>query len=76
MMETKAADAMADVDVQAKRDAAVRWCAHASDYAKTQGGKPWRYVLMPHDVVSDNMTLAGLVQHFAVDAEPASRAKP
>jgi type III restriction enzyme len=67
MLETKAADAMGDAEVLAKRDAAVRWCVHATDYAKAQGGKVWRYVLIPHNIVSDNMTLAGLVQQFTVE---------
>jgi type III restriction enzyme len=24
------------------------------------GGKPWKYVLIPHDVIKENMTLKGL----------------
>ena len=34
----------------AKRDAAVKWCKQASDHAATYGGKPWEYLLIPHDV--------------------------
>ena len=52
-------------DVLAKRDAAVKWCQHASAHALTCGGKPWKYVLIPHDVVAENMTLAGLTRQFA-----------
>jgi type III restriction enzyme len=64
MIETKAANEMNDDEVKAKRDAAMEWCALASEYAKTSGGKLWRYILIPHDVLSENMTLAGLASHF------------
>jgi hypothetical protein len=29
--------------------AAVRWCQQTSDYMQQHGGKPWCYVLIPHD---------------------------
>ncbi len=61
------AGAVQDADVQAKQDAAVKWCGHATDYSLQHGGKPWRYVLIPHDMVSDNMTLEWLVQQFVRD---------
>ena len=28
-------------------------------------GKPWEYALIPHDIIADNMTVAGLVAHAA-----------
>ena len=71
MLETKEAGAVQDAEVRAKLDAAVRWCGHATDYSRRHGGKPWRYALIPHDVVSDNMTLAGLVQRFTVEGTGA-----
>ena len=55
---------MVDMDsdeVKAKADAAVKWCAHASAYSEQNGGKPWRYLLIPHDAVAVNRTLAALV---------------
>lgn len=30
------------------------------------GGKPWRYLLMPHDAVQVNATLSGLASRFAL----------
>jgi type III restriction enzyme len=66
MLEPKAANLMTDPEVLAKRDAAVNWCKQASDYASSYGGKPWRYVLIPHNLIASNMTLAGLVQQFMV----------
>ena len=55
---------MDDADVLAKKEVAVKWCQQASDHAATYGGKPWKYVLIPHDAIADNMTLAGLVGQF------------
>ena len=66
MMEPKARNEMTDDDVLAKRDAAVRWCNQASEYATTFNGKTWVYMLIPHDVIADNMTIAGLASQFAV----------
>lgn len=65
MLEPKAKNEMDDPMVLAKRDVAVRWCQQATDHAKSYGGKPWRYVLIPHDAIADNMTLEGLAQTYA-----------
>ena len=46
--------------------AAVEWCGYASDHERRHGGKPWRYVLIPHDAVEANRTLAGLTAQFTV----------
>ena len=55
---------MDDDIVLAKQEAAVAWCRHATDYGKGHGGKPWRYVLIPHDAIAANMTLAGLTERY------------
>jgi len=60
MVETKARSEMAAADVVAKQEAAEEWCQHASSHAATYGGKPWRYVLVPHDVIAENMSLSRL----------------
>lgn len=66
MLEPKARNQMDAPDVRAKQEVAVKWCAHASDYTRQIGGKPWRYALIPHDAIAENMTLAGLAkQHGA-----------
>ncbi|MGH8113247.1 MAG: type III restriction endonuclease subunit R, partial [Rhodanobacteraceae bacterium] len=64
MLEPKARNQLQASDVLAKQEVAVAWCAQASDYARQIGGKPWRYTLIPHDVIAENSTLAGLVQRF------------
>ena len=65
MLEPKAKNEMEDADVLAKRDSAVRWCAHALQHSAATGGKPWQYLLIPHDEIAENMTLAGLASRFA-----------
>ena len=67
MLEPKAVNALQSAETLAKRDAAVKWCLQASDYAANCGGKPWQYVLIPHDATAENMTLAGLAKHYGVN---------
>lgn len=64
MLEPKAKNQMEAPDVQAKKEAALRWCENASNHAKTYGGKPWVYLLLPHDVIAENMTLDGFKRYF------------
>jgi type III restriction enzyme len=64
MLEPKAKNEMEDAEVLAKRDSAVKWCAHASQHAAGSGGKPWKYLLIPHDAITENMTLSGLASRF------------
>jgi type III restriction enzyme len=64
MLEPKMRKELNDPIVLAKRDVAVGWCANASRHATSFGGKPWRYVLIPHDVIAENMTLRGFAEQF------------
>ncbi|MGA8146740.1 MAG: hypothetical protein WB870_04090 [Gallionellaceae bacterium] len=64
MFEPKASNQMTDPVVLAKKEAAIKWCKNTSDYAATNGGKPWRYVLIPHNAIAVNMTLDGLAGQF------------
>ena len=67
MLEAKARNDMDDAEVQAKKDAAVQWCSHATSHALSHSGKPWIYLLIPHDVITENMTLAGFANQCRVD---------
>lgn len=60
IIETKAVKDMEASDVKAKADAAATWCKNASEYSQAQGGKPWKYLLVPHDAVAFNATLPAL----------------
>jgi type III restriction enzyme len=66
MLEPKRKSDLDDAEVQLKKEVAVKWCANASDYNRSTGGKPWTYALIPHDAIQENMTLAGLVRQFGV----------
>jgi type III restriction enzyme len=64
MMESKARNDMESAEVQAKKEAAVKWCVHATKHATDNGGKSWKYVLIPHDAIMENISIAGLVSQF------------
>jgi type III restriction enzyme len=64
MLEPKMKKEMDDPVVLAKKEAAVNWCALASEHAKAHDAKPWKYVLMPHDAIAENMTLKGLADSY------------
>jgi type III restriction enzyme len=66
MLEPKAKNQLTSSEVLAKKDAAVLWCSRATTHALSNGGKPWKYLLIPHDVIAENMTLTGLVSQFIV----------
>jgi type III restriction enzyme len=71
MIETKKAQDVtasqeSETDVKAKAVQAAIWCRNASDYAKNVGGKPWRYLLIPHDAVAANVTLENLIKRFGI----------
>jgi len=69
LCEPKRANEMTDEVVLAKADAAAVWCKHATAHANENGGKPWRYLLIPHDQIQDQMTLAGLAARHEVRAK-------
>lgn len=66
MVETKARKDLEAEGVQKKAIAASTWCKNASDYSAQHDGKPWHYLLIPHDEVRSNMTLKHFIQQYAV----------
>lgn len=64
MLEPKAGNQIADPVVLAKKQAALKWCADASTHVRSYGGKPWRYILIPHDAIATNITLDTLIARF------------
>ena len=58
LAETKKRDDLKSEEVVAKAAAAVRWCRYASDHARSVGGKPWNYILVPHDEIAESKRLA------------------
>lgn len=69
VVEIKAKNEMSDPVVQAKAKAARKWVHHANDHARDTGGKPWTYVLVPHDAVQPSATLASLASTYAQSVE-------
>jgi type III restriction enzyme len=57
LCEPKRSDEMKDETVLAKARAAKLWCDRATEHA---GGKPWKYLLIPHDAIDETKTMAGL----------------
>lgn len=70
LCEPKRADHLEDLIVLAKARAAARWCRHASAHELAHKGKPWRYLLIPHDEIADNKTLQGLADRFTFSDQP------
>lgn len=62
MAETKARSDMNSPEVVAKAQAAAQWCHHAGEHAMSVGAKPWRYVLVPHDEVTEDKRLRDYLQ--------------
>jgi type III restriction enzyme len=65
MIETKKQSDLEDKESLAKRAAAVQWCNHASAFSQQNKGKPWRYVLIPHGDIAENISLEKLARDFA-----------
>ena len=61
MIETKAANEITSAEVQEKTKAAVKYCNYATDYTKENEGKPWKYILIPHDKVAKNNSFKGVI---------------
>ncbi|MGZ0019848.1 DEAD/DEAH box helicase [Nitrosomonas sp. wSCUT-2] len=62
MAETKARNDIDTQEVEAKAAAAMRWCKYASDYAATVGNKPWKYLLVPHDEITESKRLSDFLR--------------
>lgn len=65
LCEPKRADLMTDETVLAKAAAAMEWCKNATAYELANFGKRWRYALIPHSAIGDNMTLGGVLASYA-----------
>lgn len=61
LVETKARKEMSADDVKAKKAAALEYCKNASEFTATNGGKPWKYALLAHDIVDRTSSFEYLV---------------
>jgi type III restriction enzyme len=62
--EPKAERDVESEEVKEKAAAAIRWCEAATEHELQHGGKPWRYVLIPHTEIKPSATLAGILSRF------------
>lgn len=60
IVEIKARNELDDELVQAKARAACEWVNYANEHSKENGGKPWAYLMVPGDTVTEGATLEGL----------------
>ena len=65
MVEPKMAKDVDAKDVRDKAKAAVEYCKYASAHTAEHGGKPWRYVLVPHTAVTLNRSVKSLMDEFS-----------
>jgi type III restriction enzyme len=63
MIETKAENQLPSPEVQSKKKAAESWCGYASEHNARNNGKPWKYLLISHESVKENMTLGHYAQN-------------
>ncbi len=62
MVETKARNELSDPAVLAKKKAAEEWCGHATAFNTSLGKKPWKYLLIAHDKVQEQMSLDSFIE--------------
>ena len=60
IIEVKASDKMADIEVQEKARAAQKWVNVANGFVNEADGKTWHYVLLDEKNVSQSLTLQSL----------------
>jgi type III restriction enzyme len=63
MVETKASKDVNSNEVNEKRAAAELYCERAAEFTMANGGKPWRYIMIRHDIVTRTNSFSFLIQH-------------
>ncbi|MEO5670695.1 MAG: DEAD/DEAH box helicase family protein, partial [Ramlibacter sp.] len=62
LCETKARNELGAEEVKAKAQAGRLWCQHAAEHAVQIGAKPWKYLLIPHEQVTEDKRLVDFLQ--------------
>ncbi len=62
LIEIKAEKDIDDTEVQEKAESGKKYCEVVSHFSLINGSKKWTYVLIPHNAVSLNMSLSGLIR--------------
>jgi len=74
MVETKSTQHRDDngewnKEILAKAVAGAKWCENASQHLLANGGKEWKYLLIPHDEVKEHNVIESFVQRFIYTTE-------
>ena len=64
MVEPKSSANINDADVLAKKEAAIKYCKYATEFTSKNGGKPWIYLLVPHNEISRTINFDLLITKF------------
>ncbi|CCQ98167.1 conserved hypothetical protein [[Clostridium] ultunense Esp] len=66
MAEIKMRVEMNSTEVQLKAQAGKKYCDAATEFNHKNGGKSWKYLLIPHDVVKEGTSFDWLAKQFEV----------
>jgi len=66
LVETKMKSEIETEEVQLKAKAGKKYCEAATEFNARYGGKPWKYLLIPHDVVKEGVFFDWLAKQFEV----------
>jgi len=64
LIETKKEKDIDSADVQGKAQAALEYCKYASEFTAQHGGKPWKYILIPHNVILTNISFDTMIKRY------------
>jgi len=64
MAEIKMRSEIKTEEVQLKAKAGKKYCEAATKFNARYGGKPWEYLLIPHDVVKEGVFFNWLAKQF------------
>ena len=64
LIETKRQDEVLSAEVQEKAKSALKYCKYATEFTQENQGKPWKYVLIPHDKVNKTSSFKALVSQY------------
>lgn len=65
MVEPKSSANINDSDVLAKKEAAIKYCKYATEFTSQNSGKPWKYLLVPHNEISRTINFDLLIAKFS-----------
>ena len=63
MIEVKRADQLEEGTVLAKKIAAERFCKYATEFTTANQGKQWKYIILPHDIITRTVNLSYLLNN-------------